>query len=154
VKTSTRIWLAAWAILASVFILPLCHSALGYPFTRSGIIPEPNPIISFAEATADRPSSQAFTRLGFREVGRGEAYTLTLGSPPTQCDYKWRASLRAMKWGDTVHVSGPLPGNMGICDWYSARIVDSTGKMKSGFDRPGPRKTGQIKGPAATEKHL
>lgn len=137
----------AWVALSAVYLIPFLHSVLGYPLTRKPPIPSPNPVISFEDSQADRPTDEDFRGSGYRDITRGEAYSFTLGGTVTPCDRMWRTDLRNMGWGDRVQLSGPVPGRTGICDWYQMRIVDSSGEVKpGGFGRPGPRKTGHLPG--------
>lgn len=141
-----RYAIVAWLGSSALYLSPLAHSLLGYPFTLGDVVPPPNPEISLQDAQVDRPPDEDFLASGFRGIGRGEAYSFTLGGIVTPCSRSWRTALRNMQWGDLVQLSGPLLGQTGICDWYSLRIVDSTGQEKYGFGCAGPRKTGQMPG--------
>lgn len=142
-----RLAIAGWLVLSALYLLPLLHALLGYPLTRPSPTPHPNPAISFGDTIVDCPDDSVFDSACYRDIGRGRAYSFTLGGAVTPCDRAWRSALRAMGWGDTVQLSGPVPGKVGLCDWYQLRIVDSSGQVKPGsFVRAGARRSGQLPG--------
>jgi hypothetical protein len=131
---------------AALLCLIEIHSRIGFPLSAGSRVDLPNPEISLEDANKDRPSKEDFQKAGYREISQGEAYALGDTSNDTFCNKSWKQAVQNMGPEDKAVLSGPLQGLAGICTWYTLRIVEKDGTIRTEFGRPGPRNKGQQKG--------
>lgn len=104
----------------------------------SNYMPEPSPALSVKEVSEDRPSADAFNRVGWVKVEKAKAEAFGSTGTDVHCNVAWRKAVQSMPSGAQIRSSRAL-GRDGVCTWYVMRIVGPDGNVMSEFQRPGPR---------------